>query len=148
MKFHRASWVLAILALQLLPSCVESNKAAPSSPATARSAIAGRWEWASSDGGITGGQLGTPATTGHTRAMRFSANGVFESFEDGKLVTAGRFTITSEERTPWGKQPVIHVTLDAGEPWSQVIRILTPTELHLADNAFDGFNSSYVRVRE
>jgi hypothetical protein len=148
MKSHRASWIIAILALQLLGGCVDSNKAAPSAPTTSGPAIAGRWEWVSTDGSITGGELSTPASTGHTSAMRFSAGGVFESFEDGKLATAGRFTITPEERTPWGKLPVIHVTPDTGEPWSRVIRSLTPTELQLSDNAYDGVNASYVRGRE
>lgn len=104
--------------------------------------IIGAWEWVESTGGIAGMTL-TPASTGETRSVRFSASGVARLYVDGLETRAVGFAVRQG-----GERGSLEILYD--EPLmgfeSQTATFPSVDVLVLTDPCCDGFVSRFTRA--
>jgi hypothetical protein len=125
---------------------------------SSRNDIVGEWNWKSTDGGFSGKQHYTPASTGTATKWVFQRNGTFQQYDTTQGVTRLVETTTfslGAKRSIYTGQPAQtliinrHVTQSGTatgqvEPQEFIIQELDQ-QLIIADNYYDGFGHTYER---
>ena len=110
--------------------------------------LVGEWHWVISQGGLTGHQTATPASTGTTQTWVFRADSTYQAFttQQGspQLTDSGTFSL--------GLAPSIYtgsssraLRLHGQRERLYIVQELSSTRLQLADNYPDGFGHTYER---
>ena len=136
----------ALSLLPLLPRCAK-----PTGPGNS---LVGEWEWVRSQGGMTGTQTHTPASTGVAVRWVFAPDSTFQAYETRQDTTrqteAGTYSLGSVRSFYTGQStralrfaPLPGTAVPA-RPVTYVIEELG-AQLGLADNCPDGFGHTYRR---
>lgn len=119
------------------------------------SRLVGEWEWEQSSGGIAG-STSTPASTGVRTTLIFKQNNTLELYRTQQ----GQTSLVESTTYSLGTLRSIHsgqsepaVTINYHAPGTNTVQPQTSlyqvdedgTHLHLSDNYYDGFGSSYQR---
>jgi len=104
--------------------------------------LIGKWSWLSSSGGIAGTTY-TPENTGDNIVIEFTPDSVFRRYLNDSLVMESKFSIQSfESITDHESTPML--VFDPGY-MRQSFEFVSPNELVLLDEVYDGFVSHYRR---
>jgi hypothetical protein len=129
-------------ALTLVLATSGLSGCAATTPPTLESRLVGTWEWVEMSGGIAGVTM-TPASTGHTRSLRFTETGRVEAYEDGDLKGTVGFKVAegADDETLAVQYDAPLMDFDA-----QTATFPADGELVLIDPCCDGFMYRYVRA--
>lgn len=119
------------------------------------SELVGEWEWEQTSGGLAG-TTSTPASTGVHRTLVFKPNNTLELYrtQQGQtsLVETTTYSLGTLRSIQSGEsEPAVTINYHAPgtntvQPQTSVYNIDEDgTHLHLSDNYYDGFGSSYKR---
>lgn len=105
--------------------------------------IVGKWRWVQSVGGIAGLTLKPSATD--TRQMNFGADSKFELLMNNKVVSFATYKLTNGKSiTSQESVPLIEFENDGFMKMSYQLKT---DSLFLFDEVYDGFGSTYVRIK-
>src|SRR5262245_41651013 len=100
--------------------------------------LVGTWNWVYSSGGIAG-ITETPASTGQTRSMEYTANGQFQSDINGNLRYGQYQIVTASCIHNGGTTNQVKYSNGLSQTF-----VSTHDSLILDDEVYDGFRSIYV----
>lgn len=104
--------------------------------------VSGVWSWVSTDGGIANTHQ-TPASTGNERFLHLTSDHHYEFYTNTTVTEQGTYAIANI------KSIIDNTTKPAltfsNRQTDQIIEILHKDTLKLADNAYDGFETLYLR---
>ena len=112
--------------------------------APAPSALETEWDWVSSKGGITGGILMTPATTGTTQRYVFGPNSTFQQYRNGQLVQSSTYARANQVSLIFNAQrDMLSLGLSGANgtpavPVRYIVEQLTAEVLVLDEDHYDG----------
>jgi hypothetical protein len=104
--------------------------------------VSGVWSWLSTDGGIANIHQ-TPGSTGNEMFLHLTSDHHYSFYTNTAITDQGTYTITN-------KKSIIDNTtkpalIFSNRQTDQIIEILNKDTLKLADNAYDGFETLYIR---
>ena len=119
------------------------------------SELVGEWEWEQTSGGIAG-TTSTPASTGVRRTLVFKPNNTLELYRtqqgQSSLIETTTYSLGTVRSIQSGQlEPAVTINYHAPgtttvQPQTCVYKVdADGTHLHLSDNYYDGFGSSYQR---
>jgi hypothetical protein len=134
----KGQFVLVLL-LILLSLCSFSCNI--TSPSLTDYKIVGSWRWLESCCGF-GGDLRTPASTGHNIKIEFTTSHNYYRYDDGLLKRDTYYSIS--EKTIWGD--VVDEVLKIDNDDEMIIQFNTADTLLLSDTCIDCYRHKYVRI--
>lgn len=105
--------------------------------------IYGSWNWIRTTGGFAGVSL-TPQSEGYTMKAVFSRGNSASFYKNDSLIWTSKFTV-NKEKTIFSEEEMSVIHYESTR-LPQAISIKGDT-LTLSDNAYDGFNMSYVKIK-
>lgn len=115
--------------------------------------LLGTWEWVASYGGIGGGSVSS-SSSGYTFRMTFTKDGKCKFYRNNKPTGVARYAIVKEESIFYpDKTFQVKTEIDFGVFQNNQISYTQETinfrgeDLGLSQEAYDGFGSTYVRVK-
>jgi len=122
-----------MLSTLLIVSCEED---------TLPDGLIGKWEWISSSGGIAG-ITETPESTGNNIEIVFTANSTFMMYRNDSLIVERKYDII-EAKSILNHKLTKMISFDDDQFRKSFL--VTPEELYLADEVYDGFTYRYKRI--
>jgi len=107
--------------------------------------LIGTWNWTQRQGGFAG-KTETAQGSEKTGVLHFKNDHQYSFSENDKLVSEGEYSIIEKKSIyNHAMTQAIHFSDDARQ--DQLIQSLSADSLILADNNFDGYTNTYVRIR-
>ena len=140
MRARFPRWII-IPALALL-ACAPGNGGVKRADAPDSPNIIGSWNWTETTGGIAG-ITKTPESSGETWSIEFKKDGTFREVRNGVEHTGSYGIQIRESIFDHQQRPAL---LMEGRQ-IMIIELPGPDRLHLSDNVYDGFNSTFTKTR-
>jgi hypothetical protein len=128
----------------ILVSCKKDNIVDTQSYIEVPANLIGTWNWQLSSGGYAGITY-TPETTGEVRRIDFDTDNNFKYYVNGVLKSESRFHL-EKSISIYGNDSVLMLIKNSW-PSKQSLRFRDSDILTLSEEAFDGFEHSYIRVK-
>lgn len=106
--------------------------------------LVGSWQWVSSNGGITGQDRQTPASTKTTKVIQFTSTNQFISYQNG--VKDQEITYTLQKGKSIYDASGQSDLIDFATASSRYSFRLENNQLYLFDEVTDGYTHRYVRI--
>lgn len=111
--------------------------------------LVGEWRWVLSQGGFTGKQTDTPASTGTTHTWLFRADSTYQAYTTrqgtSQLTDSGTFSLGSAPSIYTGRPDRALRLRSRQAQQVYIVQELSSHRLRLADNYPDGFGHTYER---
>ncbi|WP_316813115.1 hypothetical protein [Pedobacter heparinus] len=108
--------------------------------------LLGKWQYTGQGGGISGKYY--PADPAVKTVLEFRNNQTFVRTENDQPVDQGPYELTSAKSIYTGKEDhAIRFDVTGVSPNRVCIISIRKDTLNIADNAYDGFTSSYIRIK-
>ena len=135
--------VIIIIAL-VTGSCVKENSQYKPVIVKVPAALIGTWNWFASHGGYAGVTI-TPATTGEVRRIEYDSNNNFRYYVNDVLRSESKYHVERGISVFDKDTTLLIVTGTWPSPVS--FGFTTADTLTLNEQAFDGFDYHYVRIK-
>lgn len=149
MKTKQTILTIAVVTISMFLTTCKKDISLPSQDLEK---LFGTWEWVNSSGGWAG-RTTTPSSEGYSQKIEFNKNGIYKSYRNDKVESKMDFTI-KEGKTIYSsgtaylieyKNKKLFEKENAITNITQSVRFIGQDTLCLADEAYDGFGSTYVR---
>ncbi len=143
---NKTEWVRSV-ALAALLAVVQACSSGPLEADLQLEDIVGFWSWSRSDGGFAG-QVITPESTGHTRALHFRAEGIVEFLSDGEIEFSTTYSVgLGREDGQFSGRSVVRYAGPSPSVAEQEITLVSEDMLVLWDGCCDLYAHYYDRVQ-
>ena len=143
---NKTEWVRAV-GLAVLLAGVQACSSGPLDADLQLEDIVGLWSWSRSEGGIAG-QVITPESTGHTRALHFRADGIVEFLTDDEIESTTTYSVgLGGEDGQFSGRPVVRYGGPSPVVAEQEITVVSEDMLVLWDGCCDLFANYYDRAQ-
>lgn len=141
-KFLRFILCLTIMLCMGCPySCVKAKSSPVSSCVNVRNAIAGKWLWIETTGGLAMNKT-NPSITGYIKEIDFNKNRTYRIYKNNELVEKGSYKIIRRKCITGNYEYLIQFSNGSEE-----IADITKDTLYLAQNVYDGYCETYIRMQ-
>jgi hypothetical protein len=135
----KAYFCVAVLSLLVLschnePTSVEYSQTI---------SLAGNWLWTSASGGLTGSQVITPS---NKIVLSFTSDGAYSLYRNDTLLNSSIYSV-KKGKTIYSSDSMDVIIFRDTTIEKRVIFKLTIDSLELADNMYDGFGYSYIKIK-
>lgn len=130
--------ILLLIALIVVSSCSSDD-----AETTSEKNLQGKWKWTGSSGGLTGSTV-TPKPD-EVIVIEFSGS-TYRTYNNGTLTSEKPFEIQTQSSIFGDDRPII-ISSDPDKYFIKKSFSIEGNNLYLAEECYDCFGSSYVRVK-